>query len=190
MPTCDHVALLVRSLERTLAHLAPLGLPTGPIEDFPGEGTREVYLGADDQPGRLLLLQALGTDGPYTRALAKRGPGLHHVAFTVADARAFVGAHPGWLLLPHSLDSHSGSRTLWLGRPGVGTLVEVHHGTMTYAGDPVVERLEVCVEPGGRASLVTGLSGSTEIVAGAGRMRIAGQELDLRELVDHRCPPS
>lgn len=181
MPTVDHVALLVRSLERTLAHLAPLGLPTGPIEDFPGEGTREVYVGTDAQPGRLLLLQALGTDGPYARALAKRGPGLHHVAFTVPDAQAFVVGHPGWLLLPHSLDSHP--RTLWLGRPGVGTLVEVHQGTMTYAGGPVVERLEIPVEPAGRAALVTGLSGATELVAGGSRMRIAGQELELRAIV-------
>ena len=112
------------------------------------------------------------------------------MAFTVPDARAFVGAHPGWLLLPHSLDSHSGSRTLWLARPGVGTLVEVHQGTMTYAGGPVVERLEIQVEPGGRASLVTGISGSTELVAGAGRMWVGGQEMDLRTIVDHRCPAS
>ncbi|HKD93581.1 MAG TPA: methylmalonyl-CoA epimerase [Gaiellaceae bacterium] len=37
---------------------------------------------------RLELLGALGDDTPVGRFLAKRGPGMHHVAYEVADIRA------------------------------------------------------------------------------------------------------
>jgi methylmalonyl-CoA/ethylmalonyl-CoA epimerase len=39
---------------------------------------------------RLELLSALGEDTPVGRFLAKRGPGMHHVAYEVADIRAFL----------------------------------------------------------------------------------------------------
>lgn len=37
---------------------------------------------------RLELLGALGDDTPVGRFLAKRGPGMHHVAYEVSDIRA------------------------------------------------------------------------------------------------------
>jgi methylmalonyl-CoA/ethylmalonyl-CoA epimerase len=37
---------------------------------------------------RVELLAALGEDTPVGRFLAKRGPGMHHVAYEVADIRA------------------------------------------------------------------------------------------------------
>jgi methylmalonyl-CoA/ethylmalonyl-CoA epimerase len=39
-------------------------------------------------PSRFELLAATGPDTPVGRFLAKRGPGLHHVAFEVADVAA------------------------------------------------------------------------------------------------------
>jgi methylmalonyl-CoA epimerase len=38
--------------------------------------------------GRVELLSALGEDTPVGRFLASRGPGMHHVAYEVADIRA------------------------------------------------------------------------------------------------------
>jgi len=125
--TLDHVALLVRSLESALERLAETGLAVGEIESFPSEGTREVYLGDPDLPGRLLLLESTGP-GPYQRAFEKRGPGLHHVAIEVADPDAFAADARGWLLHPHSLQSQKGANTLWFARPGVGALLEVTRG--------------------------------------------------------------
>ena len=37
--------------------------------------------------GRVELLEALGQDTPVGRFLAKRGPGMHHVAYEVDDVR-------------------------------------------------------------------------------------------------------
>jgi methylmalonyl-CoA/ethylmalonyl-CoA epimerase len=38
--------------------------------------------------GRVELLAALGDDTPVGRFLARRGPGMHHVAYEVTDIRA------------------------------------------------------------------------------------------------------
>jgi methylmalonyl-CoA/ethylmalonyl-CoA epimerase len=38
--------------------------------------------------GRVELLEPLGADTPVGRFLAKRGPGMHHVAFEVSDLPA------------------------------------------------------------------------------------------------------
>ncbi len=38
--------------------------------------------------GRVELLAPLGDDTPVGRFLAKRGPGMHHVAYEVADVRS------------------------------------------------------------------------------------------------------
>ena len=50
-----------------------------------GQGVRAVSLRVGD--GRVELLEALGQDTPVGRFLAKRGPGLHHVAYEVKDLR-------------------------------------------------------------------------------------------------------
>lgn len=38
--------------------------------------------------GRVELLRPLGSDTPVGRFLAKRGPGMHHIAYRVDDLRA------------------------------------------------------------------------------------------------------
>jgi methylmalonyl-CoA/ethylmalonyl-CoA epimerase len=42
--------------------------------------------------GRVELLAALGEDTPVGRFLANRGPGMHHVAYEVADIDAALAA--------------------------------------------------------------------------------------------------
>jgi methylmalonyl-CoA epimerase len=41
--------------------------------------------------GRVELLAPLGDETPVGRFLAKRGPGMHHVAYEVEDVRAELG---------------------------------------------------------------------------------------------------
>ena len=50
------------------------------------QGVRAASLRIGD--GRVELLEALGQDTPVGRFLAKRGPGMHHVAYEVNDLRA------------------------------------------------------------------------------------------------------
>lgn len=134
----DHVALVVRRLEPVLERL--VGLDAGPIEAFPSEGTREVYLGAGR--ARLLLMEPTDADGPYARALAKRGSGLHHVALNVPDLNGFLGRVRGWLLVPGCLQDLAQTRTAWLARPGVATLLEVREAEPA-DGTPLVDQVEL-----------------------------------------------
>ena len=137
----DHVALLVDDLE---AAIARVGLPADPPADFPGEGTREAYVGADAPAARLLLMNALdpASASPYARALRRRGPGLHHLGLAVPDVAAYVAglAGSGWYVLPGSVADLPGGA--WLARPGVPVLVEVAGGRAG-AGEPVVGLVEV-----------------------------------------------
>jgi methylmalonyl-CoA/ethylmalonyl-CoA epimerase len=41
--------------------------------------------------GRVELLASLGQETPVGKFLTKRGPGMHHVAYEVADVRAAIG---------------------------------------------------------------------------------------------------
>jgi methylmalonyl-CoA epimerase len=50
------------------------------------QGVEAAYLRIGD--GRIELVSALGEDTAVGRFLAKRGPGMHHVAFEVADVAA------------------------------------------------------------------------------------------------------
>lgn len=77
-----------------------------------------------------------------TRALAKRGSGLHHVALTVSDLEGFLGRTRGWLLVPACLRDLAQTRTAWLARPGVATLLEVQEAESA-GGTPVVEKVEL-----------------------------------------------
>jgi methylmalonyl-CoA/ethylmalonyl-CoA epimerase len=54
----------------------------GTLED---QGVEAVSLRVGD--GRVELMSALGADTPVGKFLAKRGPGMHHVAYEVADLR-------------------------------------------------------------------------------------------------------
>jgi methylmalonyl-CoA epimerase len=45
--------------------------------------------------GRVELLEPLSTDTPVGRFLAKRGPGMHHVAYEVADLPATLAELAG-----------------------------------------------------------------------------------------------
>lgn len=139
-PPLDHVALVTPDIVAAIERATDLGLSAGPVETFPGEGTRECYLGSG--AARLLLMQPIDADGPYARALARRGPGLHHVALTVGDLDAFLYALEGWLLHPRSVATIAISRTAWLARPGVGCLVEVQEAPPP-TGAASIARVEV-----------------------------------------------
>jgi methylmalonyl-CoA epimerase len=57
----------------------------GTLED---QGVEAVYLRLGGS--RVELMAALAEDTPVGRFLARRGPGMHHVAFEVEDVRAAV----------------------------------------------------------------------------------------------------
>jgi methylmalonyl-CoA/ethylmalonyl-CoA epimerase len=85
-----HVAMAVEDLDAAVATYERLfGARVelrGRMED---QGVEAVYLRVGS--GRVELVSPLGADTPVGRFLAKRGPGMHHVAFEVADVGSAVG---------------------------------------------------------------------------------------------------
>ena len=161
----DHVALVVPDLETVLERLELTREEVGPIEAFPGEGTREVYIGNDDAASRLLLMQPTDETGPYARSLRRRGPGLHHVALAVSNLTEFLTGVEGWLLHPASASSIQHSQTAWLARPGVPCLVEVQESDHRPGGAATTSGLRVPVDPS-LADRVSTLEGCLGVAAG------------------------
>ena len=89
MPPCGihHLGVAVEDLDEAVETYRRLfGARVelrGRLED---QGVEAAYLRVGD--GRVELVSALGDDTPVGRFLAKRGPGMHHVAYEVDDVRA------------------------------------------------------------------------------------------------------
>jgi methylmalonyl-CoA epimerase len=80
----DHVGIAVEDLEASVElYRRLLGVEPAHRERVDDQGVEEVLFRAGDS--YIQLLGALGPDTPVGKALASRGPGVHHVAYRVAD---------------------------------------------------------------------------------------------------------
>jgi len=76
----DHVAVAVSSIEDSVGHYELLsGHSCSPPEILESQGVRVAFV------GEIELLEPLSPDTTVGRFLARRGPGLHHVAYRVDD---------------------------------------------------------------------------------------------------------
>jgi methylmalonyl-CoA epimerase len=83
----DHLGIAVRSLEESLAFYRDvLGLAVSHQETVAAERVTVAMLPAGES--RLELLEATDDESPVAKFLAKRGPGLHHIALRVDDLAA------------------------------------------------------------------------------------------------------
>ncbi|KHG65470.1 methylmalonyl-CoA epimerase [Thermus sp. 2.9] len=79
-----HVGIAVEDLEAAKARYLLLGCRVVAEGEVPAQGVRVALLGGEGE-ALLELLAPLGPETPVGRFLAKRGPGLHHLAFAVED---------------------------------------------------------------------------------------------------------
>ncbi len=123
----NHIALLVPNAVKSAEYLRQFDFKIGPAEKWDGEGTLEVYVGDLNSEMANLLLMEPTKEGAYTRAMAKRGPGLHHIAIDVLNLENYIDelSGSGWFLHPKSLKMIKHSQTAYLARPDVPTLIEV-----------------------------------------------------------------
>src|SRR5687767_4090350 len=85
----DHIGVAVADLDAAIAlHERTYGMPAVHRETVAEQGVEAVLL--DVGEGHVELLRPLADDSPVGRFLAKRGPGLHHVAFRVEDIDAVL----------------------------------------------------------------------------------------------------
>jgi methylmalonyl-CoA/ethylmalonyl-CoA epimerase len=86
----DHIGIAVEELDEAIAlHEGAYGMELVHRETVAEQGVEAVLL--DVGENHVELLAALGPDTPVGKFLAKQGPGLHHVAYQVADIDAALG---------------------------------------------------------------------------------------------------
>ena len=87
----DHVGVAVEDLDAAIAlHEQTYGLKLAHREVVEAQGVEAVLL--DVGESHVELLRPLQPDTAVGRFLATRGPGLHHVAYRVADIEAALDA--------------------------------------------------------------------------------------------------
>jgi methylmalonyl-CoA/ethylmalonyl-CoA epimerase len=81
------VGVAVEDLDAAIAvHRDTYGMPLVHRETLVDQGVEAALLEVGE--GHVELLAPLGSDTPVGRFLARRGPGLHHVAYRVDDVAA------------------------------------------------------------------------------------------------------
>jgi methylmalonyl-CoA/ethylmalonyl-CoA epimerase len=85
-----HLGLAVEDLDEAVAtYERLLGARLEHRELVPDQGVEAASLRVGD--GRVELLASLGEETPVGKFLAKRGPGMHHVAYEVEDVGEALG---------------------------------------------------------------------------------------------------
>ena len=83
----DHIGVAVEDLDAAIAlHEDAYGMAVAHREVVEEQGVEAVLL--DVGENHVELLRPLTGETPVGRFLSKRGPGLHHVAYQVADVQA------------------------------------------------------------------------------------------------------
>ena len=83
----DHVGVAVEDLDGALAlYEGTFGMPVAHRETVSEQGVEAVLL--DVGACHVELLRPLGPETPVGKFLERKGPGLHHVAYRVADIDA------------------------------------------------------------------------------------------------------
>ena len=87
LSTIDHVGVAVDDIEASIAYYRDvLGMPLVHRETVTDQGVDAALLDVGD--GHVELLSPLGPETPVGKFLARRGAGLHHVAYRVQDVDA------------------------------------------------------------------------------------------------------
>jgi methylmalonyl-CoA/ethylmalonyl-CoA epimerase len=83
----EHLGIAVKSIETSnLLFEKLLGAPQYKTEEVASEGVLTSFFKIGDS--KIELLEAIREDSPIAKFIEKRGEGIHHIAFEVADIHA------------------------------------------------------------------------------------------------------
>jgi methylmalonyl-CoA/ethylmalonyl-CoA epimerase len=87
----DHIGVAVEDLDEAISfYEATLEMPLAHRETVESQGVEAALL--DVGEGHVELLRPLGPETAVGKFIAKRGPGLHHVAYAVEDIDAVLAS--------------------------------------------------------------------------------------------------
>jgi methylmalonyl-CoA/ethylmalonyl-CoA epimerase len=127
MKVLNHIGIAVRSVEERLAVFRALGLEVAGEEEVASQKVKVAFLPVEGT--RIELLEPTGEDSPIAAFIAKRGEGLHHLCFEVADivaAMADLKAKGFRLLSDEPRPGAHGTRVCFMHpASGGGVLIEL-----------------------------------------------------------------
>lgn len=89
MRKIEHIGIAVKDLEASNALFTELfGQAPYKTEEVASEGVRTSFFKAG--PNKIELLEATNPESPIAKYIEKKGEGIHHIAFDVADIQAEV----------------------------------------------------------------------------------------------------
>ena len=82
----DHIGIATEAIEQAAGfYREAFGLPVADVEVVSEQKVRVAMLPIGET--RIELLEPTSSDSPISKFLAKRGPGIHHIAVQVEDIR-------------------------------------------------------------------------------------------------------
>jgi len=128
----DHIGIAVRDLDQGIAlYRDLLGLELERTEEVPQENVRVAFLKLDraGAAGHVELLAPLSDEGAIAAFIAKRGPGLHHIAVAARDLEVVMARcrDAGIRLLNEEPRTGAGGKQITFLHPksGGGVLIEI-----------------------------------------------------------------
>ncbi|GAC1305138.1 MAG: methylmalonyl-CoA epimerase [Mucilaginibacter sp.] len=87
MNKIEHIGIAVHDLKSAgMTYEKLLNTRVYKTEDVASEGVKTAFL--QNGPNKIELLQASSDDSPIAKFLAKKGEGVHHIAFEVTNIKA------------------------------------------------------------------------------------------------------
>lgn len=136
----DHVGIAVHDLDVAIAtYTTTYGMRVTHQEVNEEQGVHEAMLAVGSSGPPIQLVSPLSDDTPVARFLAKRGEGLHHIAYTVDDIAAASGElrRRGMELLYDTYRRGTGGSKVNFIHPknAGGVLVELVEHSIVHIGD-------------------------------------------------------
>ena len=80
----EHIGIAVRNLQESIDYYENvLGLKCYAIEEVKDQKVKTAFFQVGDT--KIELLESTDPEGPIGKFVEKKGPGMHHIAFAVAD---------------------------------------------------------------------------------------------------------
>lgn len=100
----DHIAIAVKNIEDSIDIYEKIGLEFSSEREVVESQKVTTAFAQIDQHAHLELLSPIGEDGPISKYIAKRGPGIHHLCFKVEDIekKCIELKNEGFILLNES----------------------------------------------------------------------------------------
>lgn len=88
----NHIGIAVADMDAAIAtYTQLLGAAPTTVEDVPTEHVRTAFFKVGDT--QVELIAATSNDSPIAKFIAKRGEGVHHLAFQVDDIRTAIAQY-------------------------------------------------------------------------------------------------